>query len=167
MSDLGSEPLSQELCASGVSADVINPVAPPPGMPAEDVHLLRIAEELLGRVWLAGRHEVATALRTADGGVYTGVHIEGSCRRSSICAEGVALGTARAGLGTGTPLLVDAVVSVQIKPAGQYRIIAPCGVCRELISDYSPDATIWITGEAGISAMPALDLLPEKTRRAW
>jgi cytidine deaminase len=56
---------------------------------------------------------------------------------------------------------------VQIKPAGQYRIIAPCGVCRELISDYSPDARVWITGESGIVAIAALALLPEKTRRVW
>jgi cytidine deaminase len=145
----------------------ITPVTPPPEMPAEDIRLLEIAQALLARVWVQGRHEVATALRAADGTVYTGVHVEGSCRRSSICAEGVALGTARAGLEPGAPLRIDAVVSVQIKPAGQFRIIAPCGVCRELISDYSPDTKIWITGDSGILAVAALDLLPHKTRRTW
>jgi cytidine deaminase len=136
-------------------------------MSAEDVSLLELAQALLARVWVHGRHEVATALRTADGGIYTGVHVEGSCRRSSICAEGVALGSARAGLEPGSPLRIDAVVSVQIKPAGQFRIIAPCGVCRELISDYSPDTKIWITGDAGILAVAALELLPHKSRRTW
>ena len=147
--------------------DPITPVTPPPGMSAEDVSLLELAQALLARVWVHGRHEVATALRTADGGIYTGVHVEGSCRRSSICAEGVALGSARAGLEPGSPLRIDAVVSVQIKPAGQFRIIAPCGVCRELISDYSPDTKIWITGDAGILAVAALELLPHKSRRTW
>jgi cytidine deaminase len=136
-------------------------------MPAVDVQLLRIAEELLARVWVHGRHEVATALRTSDGEIYTGVHMEGSCRRSSICAEGVAMGTARAGLAPGAPLLIEAVVSVQIKPAGQFRIIAPCGVCRELISDYCPDARVWITSDTGVSAAAALELLPWKSRRNW
>lgn len=145
----------------------VNPVIPPPEMPAADIRLLEIAQELLARVWVHGRHEVATALRTVDGRIFTGVHLEGSCRRSSICAEGVAMGTARAGLEPGGALLIDAVVSVQIKPAGQFRIIAPCGVCRELISDYSPDAIVWITGDAGILAIRALDLLPSKTRRVW
>lgn len=148
-------------------AEKVQSVAPPPSMPAEDIRLLEIAQELLARVWVHGRHEVATALRAADGQIYTGVHLEGSCRRSSICAEGVALATARAGIAPEAPLIVQAVVSVQIKPAGQFRIIAPCGVCRELISDYSPDATIWITADNGIQAMPALDLLPSKTRRNW
>jgi cytidine deaminase len=142
-------------------------VTVPPDMSAADTRLLDLAQELLRRVWVAGRHEVATALRTVDGGVYTGVHLEGSCRRSSICAEGVALGAARAGLDPDSPLLVDAVVSVQVKPAGRFRIIAPCGVCRELISDYSPDATIWLAGADGPVARRALDLLPEKTLRAW
>ncbi len=145
----------------------VTAVAPPSGMTREDIELLDVAQTLLGRVWAQGRHEVATALRTADGTVYTGVHMEGSCRRSSICAEGVALGTARAGIASGAPLEIQSVVSVQIKPAGRYRIIAPCGVCRELISDYCPDARIWITGDSGIEAVRALDLLPHKTRRVW
>ena len=145
----------------------VKPVIPPPQMPPADVELLSVAQELLGRVWVDGRHQVATALRTTDGKIYTGVHLEGSCRRSSICAEGVAMGTARAGLDPGAPLHIEAVVSVQIKPADQFRIIAPCGVCRELISDYSPDTRVWLTSEAGIHAMAALDLLPCKTRRIW
>ena len=76
----------------------VTAVSPPPEMIREDIELLVIAQTLLGRVWVHGRHEVATALRTIDGGVYTGVHMEGSCRRSSICAEGIAMGTARAGI---------------------------------------------------------------------
>jgi cytidine deaminase len=150
-----------------MSADSIKPVTPPPQMSADDIRLLEIAQTLLARVWVHSRHEVATALRAADGKIYTGVHLEGSCRRSSICAEGVALGAALAGLESGSPLLIDTVVSVQIKPADQFRIIAPCGVCRELISDYSPDTKIWITAETGIIAVAALDLLPHKTRRKW
>lgn len=146
---------------------LVNAVIPPPEMPQADVRLLELAQELLGRVWVHGRHEVATALRAVDGKIYTGVHLEGSCRRSSICAEGIALGAARAGLDPASPLTIEAIVSVQIKPADQYRIIAPCGVCRELISDYSPDASVWMTTDTGIQAFRALDLLPSKTRRMW
>lgn len=146
---------------------MITPVAAPDTMPAGDLELLRRAEQLLGQAWVDGRHEVATALRAADGSVHVGVHVEGSCRRSSICAEGVALGTARAaGIALGD---VTSVVSVQIKPADRFRIIAPCGVCRELISDYSPEATVWLTSPASdeLVAIRALDLLPEKSRRVW
>lgn len=145
---------------------MITPVTPPAAMPAADATLLAMAQELLGRVWTAGRHEVATALRTTGGAVHLGVHVEGSCRRSSVCAEGVALGAA---LVAGPPLAVESVVSVQVKPADHFRVIAPCGVCRELISDYSPRARIWLTRPDSdeVVSMRALDLLPEKTRRAW
>jgi cytidine deaminase len=136
-------------------------------MTRAEVQLLDIAQKLLSRVWVDGRHQVATALLAGDGQIYTGVHLEGSCRRSSICAEGVAMGAARAGLPPESPLKVESVVSVQIKPAGQFRVIAPCGVCRELISDYSPEARVWVTGEAGLEVIAALDLLPQKTRRVW
>jgi cytidine deaminase len=134
-------------------------------MGADDVELLDVAQRLLGRVHTPGRHEVATALRTADGQVFTGVHVEGSCRRSSVCAEGVALGAARGS----APLDVVSVVSVQVKPADRFRVIAPCGVCRELISDYSPDARVWLTrpGDDAVVAARALDLLPEKSVRRW
>jgi cytidine deaminase len=145
----------------------VRPVDVPARMSAAEAHLLELAQDLLRRVWVFGRHEVATALRTVDQAVYTGVHVEGSCRRSSICAEGVALGTARAGLAPESPLHVEAVVSVQVKPADAFRIIAPCGVCRELISDYSPEATVWLTGADGPVPMRALDLLPEKSLRRW
>src|SRR4030081_879409 len=84
--------------ACGVITESVTAVIPPAEMSAADIRLLEIAQELLARVWVHGRHEVATALRTADGSIYTGVHVEGSCRRSSICAEGVAMGMARAGL---------------------------------------------------------------------
>ena len=150
-----------------MSASSVLPVLPPPDMAPADRELLSIAQDLLGRVWTDNRHQVATALRTLDGRIYTGVHVEGSCRRSSICAEGVAMGTARGGLPPDAPLHLEAIVSVQIKPAGQFRIIAPCGVCRELISDYSPDARVWLTGDTGIISIAALDLLPHKTRRLW
>jgi len=150
-----------------VIQEIVRPVSPPPEMAAQDLELLTLAQELLARVWVHGRHEVATALRTADGAVHMGVHLEGSCRRSSICAEGVAMGAARGAIAPDASLAILAVVSVQIKPAGQFRIIAPCGVCRELISDYSPEARVWITAESGILGLAALDLLPHKTRRVW
>ncbi|MBK3577422.1 cytidine deaminase [Streptomyces sp. MBT65] len=152
-----------------MSAVEVRPVAVPPSMSEDDIELLATAQHLLARVWRSGRHEVATALRTADGRVHTGVHVEGSCRRSSICAEGVAMGTARGALPADAELSITSVVSVQIKPAGSFRIIAPCGVCRELISDYCPDATVWVTTVDGDEPVPlrALDLLPEKSRRRW
>ena len=57
-----------------------------------DAELLAAATSLLDRVYVAGRHEVVAAMRTADGMIHLGVHVDGSARRSSVCAEGVAAG---------------------------------------------------------------------------
>src|SRR5688572_4392833 len=101
-------------------------------MDAADRELLETAQDLLANVYVEGRHEVAAALRTADGQVHVGVHVGASARRPSVCAEGAALGAARAA----GDFAVEAIVAVQYKPAGVFRVIAPCGSCRELISDY-------------------------------
>jgi len=44
----------------------------------------------------------------------------------------------------------------------QPRIVPPCGICRELIYDYGPSATVVLAGEAGPVERPVGDLLPEK-----
>jgi cytidine deaminase len=143
-------------------------------MDHDDTLLLRTAQELLARTHVPGRHEVAAALRTRSGAVYTGVHLQGSAGRTSICAEGVALGAAL----TAGDADVTAIVAVQFKPAGVFRVISPCGVCRDLLCDYCPDATIhvYVPGPDEGATDPAtgtverarvIDLLPAKTRRRW
>lgn len=132
-------------------------------MDAADRELLETAQELLARTYVEGRHEVAAALRTADGAVHVGVHVGASARRPSVCAEGAALGAARAA----GDLAVEAIVAVQYKPAGVFRVIAPCGSCRELISDYAPNARVYVWDDGEVVAVAAIDLLPYKTRRAW
>jgi cytidine deaminase len=129
-----------------------------------DEELRAVAQELLARVHAEGRHEVAAALRAASGRVHTGVHLAASARRPSVCAEGVALGAALAAEGV---LDVEAIVAVQYKPAGVFRLIAPWGDCRELLCDHGPAARVHVWDEGDERAVRALDLLPFKTRRRW
>jgi cytidine deaminase len=130
----------------------------------EDEALMAQAGELLAARWQQDRHMVATALRTHAGAVHLGVHIQGSAGRSSICAEGIALGTA---LTHGDLHDVETVVSVQFKPAGVLRVISPCGLCRELLFDYCPDAWVVNYDDGDVARVRAGDLLPTVTKRAW
>jgi len=134
-----------------------NPLRP------EDEALQRQAEELLAARWVQDRHMVATALRTRSGGVHLGIHIQGSAHRSSVCAEGVALGSALAA----GDFAVDTIVSVQYKPAGVFRVISPCGVCRELLCDHCPDAWVVNYNDGEVGRVRAADLLPARTTRRW
>jgi cytidine deaminase len=127
---------------------------PAPGTHGDDVPLWHTAVQLLSRTYRHERHEVAAALRTRSGNVFTGVHLAGSAGRSSICAEGIALGAALAG----GDLDVDTVVAVLYRPRlprGTVRAIAPCGVCRELLYDYCPDASVYLHEAATPTPTPA------------
>jgi cytidine deaminase len=125
--------------------------------------LLEAAQELLAERYVPGRHEVAAALRSRSGAVYLGLHVDGSARRTGICAEGMAMGAAAAA----GDLDIETIVAVQYKPAGVFRVISPCGVCRELIHDYSPEATVVNYDDGQVVPTPIRALLPSKTQRAW
>ncbi|MFT3864378.1 MAG: hypothetical protein QM729_08905 [Solirubrobacterales bacterium] len=131
-----------------------------------DQELVAAALELLRARAEVGRHEVAAALRTRSGAVHTGLHVESSVGRASICAEGVAIGAAAAAGDTE----IETIVAVLDTGDGGWRVVTPCGLCRELISDYAPEAVV-IDYDAGreepVKPVPVTELLPGKTTRRW
>lgn len=138
----------------------------PEGMDPDDAALLDRALALLEAAYVAGQHEVATAVRTADGGIEIGIHVDGTARRSGVCAEGVAIGNAvvTAAERGRRPEIVS-VVSVLRRRAGTRHIIEPCGVCAELLTDYWPAARVWVTEGERAVAVPAASLIPFKRIR--
>ncbi len=64
------------------------PLARPAAMPDEDAELLETARAQLAAVYREGRHEVVAAFRMADGRIVTGVHVDGSARRSAVVRRG-------------------------------------------------------------------------------
>ena len=169
----------------------------PKGVEASDAELWDAAVDLLARTYRTGRHEVAAAIRLRDGRVVTGVHVQGFAGRSSVCAEGMALGASLVASASGTlEGEVETVLAVLYRPTadgGVARVIAPCGVCRELLHDHCADAAIYVhvpdesvavtvdlsdRSSQGFANPPALapgtarrttvaDLLPATTARAW
>lgn len=134
----------------------------PKGIDGPDAGLWDAAVDLLSRTYRTGRHEVAAAIRLRDGRVVTGVHVQGFAGRSSVCAEGMALGAALVASASGTlESEVDTVLAVLYRPTadgGVARVIAPCGVCRELLHDHCADAAIYVHVPDTNSAAVAVDL---------
>jgi cytidine deaminase len=132
---------------------------------AADRELVAAALELLRERAVVGRHEVAAALRTKAGAVHRGLHVESSIGRASICAEGAAIAAAAAAGDTE----IETIVAV-LDTGDGWRVVTPCGLCRELISDYAPAATV-IDYDAAraepVKAVPVMELLPGKTTRRW
>lgn len=133
---------------------------PPSGMDAADRELLAIATDVLERRYRAGVHEVAAALRLVDGTVVTGLHVEASAGRASVCAESAALSAAVV-----AGAAVESVVGVLRRPGGTLHLIEPCGVCAELLVDHAPEARVWVAVGDGFGPVGVAELLPFRRRR--
>ena len=123
---------------------------------SDDTKLIEVAKKLVNPAKVPGGivGEVGSALRTKDGRIYTGVCMHLVCGLG-FCAEHTAIATAITQEG---PIDVDTVVATN-----QFGIIPPCGRCRELMNDISPNGSkTWvILGEN--EKVQLSELLP----RAW
>lgn len=119
-----------------------------------DHEIIQAARELMDKRYVEGKHSIGSALRTKSGKQYLGVHVEANNGRITLCAEAVAIGAAATGGDTAIEQIVAVTESGDIVP--------PCGMCRELISDYAPDAKVILEDHNGIKAVPVLELLPNK-----
>ncbi len=131
---------------------------------AADLALVEAARDAIRRCYCAGRHVVGAALRTRNGQIVTGIHLEATVGRIAVCAEAIALGTAATAFGE---VEIDAIVAVyHPDPSGddpQPVVVPPCGMCRELIADYGPNSYIIVTGPQGdLTRVPIATLLPMK-----
>ena len=113
--------------------------------------LIQEAREVITLRFKQDHHHIGAALITTTGKVYRAVHVEAYVGRVTVCAEAVAIGMAAADGDTE----IAAIVAVD----RHGRIVAPCGLCREMISDYAPNAKVILAED---QVVPILDLLPFK-----
>jgi cytidine deaminase len=121
-----------------------------------DAEVIEAARSLIAACYVPGRHEVAAALKTRSGKIFAAVHLEASVGRVAVCAEAVAIGMAASAGDTE----IEQIVAVDRNG----EIIPPCGMCRELISDYAPTAQVVLGGKNGAEFTAIVDLLPRKYR---
>lgn len=127
-----------------------------------DMRLVSEARAVIGRMYLKGRHHVGAALLSTGGDVYTAVHVEANVGRIALCAEAVAIGEMR----SRSRDMVDTIVAV-ISPgedaaSQDVYVVSPCGMCRELISDYGPGASVIIERDGRLVKVSVESLLPDK-----
>ncbi len=120
----------------------------------DDRDLIEAAASVIKKNYVRGRHQVGAALRGSSGRVYTGVHLESIVH--DICAEPVALGAAA----SNGEREIDTIVAVAMVDDGEPQVLSPCGTCRELITFYSPEASVIFVADGEVKKCRARDLLP-------
>jgi cytidine deaminase len=123
----------------------------------QDQQLISEARQLIRLRQREDWHAVSAVLRTRTGQIFRGLHLEAYVGRIAVCAEAGAIGAAAL---TGD---TDVETIVSVYKTGQ--IVSPCGMCRELISDYSPMATVILEDELGAFKTPVMELIPLKYTR--
>lgn len=93
------------------------------------------ARDLIAARACEGRHHVAATVLTRAGGSYSAVNTDSVLGRAAICAEAVAIGMACSAEPEAEIVFVVAVNRRSV-------VIAPCGLCRELLLDYGPEALV-------------------------
>jgi cytidine deaminase len=128
----------------------------------DDIQLIHEAKKIIEKYYKYGRHHIGAALRTKPGKIFTAVHIDAIVRRAAVCAEAIVLGKA---ISEGFDEF-DTIVAVRhTRPDEKNQIISvvsPCGICRELLSEYGENIRIIITKDGKFKKFYISDLLPYK-----
>ena len=123
--------------------------------------LCQKAMEMLDKAYVPYSHfPVGAALECRDGTVFTGCNVENAAYGSTICAERTAI--------------VKAVSEghrdfVRIAIAGKSKdFCVPCGSCRQVMMEFSPEMEVICLNGAGESKTFALrELLPYGFDHTW
>jgi cytidine deaminase len=127
---------------------------------AEDQALVAAAAGAVRARYRYGRHTVGAALRAASGRVFVAVNLDATVGRAAVCAEAVALGEAV--MAGETVEVVVAMRHPRADEPGEPALVPPCGLCRELLLDYAPEAEVIMPGQGRVVLRA---LLPGPYRR--
>ncbi|KZZ84185.1 cytidine deaminase [Bacillus sp. SJS] len=131
----------------------------------QDEELILDAKEIIREHYEYGKHHVGAALRTASGEIIRAVHIEAYIGRVTVCAEAIAIGKA---ISEGFREF-EAIVAVRHPGPDEHdreiKVVAPCGMCRELIGDYGENMKVILDTKDGLAKLSIQELLPLKYTR--
>jgi len=85
---------------------------------------------------------VGAAVLLSDGSVHAGCNVENASYGATVCAERVAVFKAVAVLGGGISIEAVAIYTPTEDP------VPPCGLCRQVISEFGPEAEVVSTCES-------------------
>jgi cytidine deaminase len=119
--------------------------------------------ELLAAAKLAYEHayapysnfRVGAAILLESGEMFSGCNVENASYGLTNCAERTAIFMAVSALG-GKNVRIRALAVVNDRKVA----CSPCGACRQVISEFGPDADIFYLGPNGVQRSSTSELLP-------
>ena len=131
----------------------------------EDNQLIKAAKDIISKYYKHGKHHIGAALRTKSGRIFTAVNLDANVGRVAVCAETIVMGKA---ISEGENEF-DTIVAVRHpnteEQNREIQVVSPCGICRELISDYGADTKVIFSDNNELKKCTILDLIPFKFRR--
>ena len=105
-----------------------------------DAALLQLAREAARKAYAPySRFSVGAALECADGTVFTGCNVENAAYGESICAE-------RAAVVKAVSEGHRSFLRIAVCGSGE-RYCTPCGACRQVLAEFSPEMTVLCAGD--------------------
>jgi cytidine deaminase len=101
-------------------------------------------------------YAVGAAIRAADGRIFTGCNVENASYGATMCAERSAIFAMAA---AGERRIVAVCVYAPAEPMAM-----PCGMCRQVISEFCGDAPVLVAAPRGVLRRSFAALLPEAFR---
>lgn len=124
-----------------------------------DKELIKLARQAYKNSYaLYSRARVGAAILCSNGKLFTGCNVENASYGLTMCAERVAIYNAIAAGQKGFTKI--AIVS------NQRREFSPCGACRQVLAEFSPDImVIWQGKEGKIKSKKLTQLLPSAFKK--
>ncbi len=117
------------------------------------IELVKIAYTAAGMAYAPySDAKVGAALLTDDGSVYTGCNIENSSYGATICAERAAVSKA---VSDGKRSFTAIAIASNLD-----GFTYPCGICRQVLAEFSPDMDIVLCDGNEIKAVRLSEIFP-------
>jgi homotetrameric cytidine deaminase/rRNA maturation RNase YbeY len=114
--------------------------------------LLSLAREAMRNSYSPySSYPVGAALHCIDGRIFTGCNIENASFGLTNCAERTAVFKAVSEGARGFDIIA---IAANTKPW-------PCGACRQVLNEFSPDIRVLVTWDGHVEEKPLCELLPE------
>lgn len=132
----------------------------------EDVELIDEAKKKMISLYEDDKHHVGAAIRMKTGEIISTVQTEAYIGRVTVCAEAIAIGSALSNGYKGFDTIVAVRYPYSDEEDRSMKVVSPCGICRELISDFGPACFVILEIDGELVKVKIEELIPLKYTRS-